>query len=154
GPRLSHLGVPPAEGWPTTGQAIRSVRAQAPEAARRMLDALTWGPPVGTVARDVPPGARWLLDNHVLVRTSATELTLPREVAVAARGARLAHRVIEQPPVEDAPIRATQTVAAEAARAAETLLDRIEMLVQAWSHDPPSELRSGGVGVREVHRLA
>src|SRR5699024_458112 len=59
-----------------------------------------------------------------------------------------------QPPVEDAPIRATQTVAAEAARAAETLLDRIEMLVQAWSHDPPSELRSGGVGVREVHRLA
>src|SRR5699024_3814655 len=134
--------------------AVRSVRAQAPEAARRMLDALTWGPPVGTVAGEVPPGARWLLDNHVLVRTSATELTLPREVAVAARGARLAREVPEWPPVDEAPIRAAQTVAAEAARAAETLLDRIEMLVQTWSHSPPAVLRSGGVGVREVHRLA
>src|SRR5699024_6906578 len=154
GPRLSDLGVPPAEGWPTTAQAVRSVRAQAPEAARRMLDALTWGPPVGKVTRDIPPGARWLLDNHVLVRTSATELTLPREVALAARVARLAPPVPDQPPVGEAPHRQDRTVAAEAARAAETLLDRIEVLVQAWSHDPAAVLRSGGVGVREVHRWA
>ena len=154
GPRLSDLGVPPAEGWPTTAQAVRSVRAQAPEAARRMLDALTWGPPVGKVSRDIPPGARWLLDNHVLVRTSATELTLPREVALAARGARLAPPVPDQPPVDEAPQREERTVAAEAARAAETLLDRVEALVRAWSRDPAAVLRSGGVGVREVHRWA
>lgn len=154
GPRLGELGVPPAEGWPTTPQAVRSVRKQAPEAARRMLDALTWGPPVGTVSHDIPPGARWLLDNHVLVRTSATELTLPREVALAARGARLAPRVHPAPPVEEAPARRAETVAAESARAAETLLDRIEDLLGAWSRDPTSVLRSGGVGVREVRHWA
>src|SRR5699024_2395376 len=112
GPRLAELGVPPAEGWPTTGRAVRAALANAPEPARRMLDALTWGPPVGTTSHDIPPGARWLLDNHLLVRTSATELVLPREVALAARGARPAPAVPTTPPLPEAPVRAAETVLA------------------------------------------
>lgn len=154
GPRLAELGVPPAEGWPTTPRAVRSALAKAPEAARRMLDALTWGPPVGTVAHDVPPGARWLLDNHLLVQVSATELVLPREVALAARGARLAPAVPPVAPVPEAPTRARESVLAESARAGEELLERIEALVRTWRSSPVPVLRSGGVGVRELRQLA
>ncbi|WP_022919410.1 helicase-associated domain-containing protein [Ruania albidiflava] len=154
GPRLAELGVPPAEGWPTTPRAVRSALAKAPEPARRMLDALTWGPPVGTVSHDVPPGARWLLDNHVLVRMSATELVLPREVALAARGDRLAPHVPLAPPLPEAPVRSREMVLAESARAGEQLLEQIEALVGTWRSRPVPVLRSGGVGVRELRQLA
>ncbi|WP_147916086.1 helicase-associated domain-containing protein [Ruania zhangjianzhongii] len=154
GPRLADLGVPPAEGWPTTPRAVRSALAKAPEPARRMLEALTWGPPVGTVSHDIPPGARWLLDNHLLVRTSATELVLPREVALAARGARLTPAVPPAAPLPEAPVRAPETVLAESARAAEEILDQIEALVRSWRTRPVPVLRSGGVGVRELRQLA
>lgn len=154
GPRLADLGVPPAEGWPTTPRAVRSALAKAPEPARRMLDALTWGPPVGTVSHDIPPGARWLLDNHLLVRVSATELVLPREVALAARGSRLTPAVPVTAPLPEAPVRTSETVVAESARAAEEILERIEALVRSWRARPVPVLRSGGVGVRELRQLA
>src|SRR5699024_9657651 len=143
-----------AEGWPTTPPAVRSRLAKAPEPARRMLEALTWGPPVGTVSHDIPPGARWLLDNHLLVRMSATELVLPREVALAARGSRLAPAVPAVAPLAEAPVRSSETVLAESARAAEEILDRIEALVRTWRSRPVPVLRSGGVGVRELRQLA
>lgn len=154
GPRLAELGVPPAEGWPTTPRALRSALAKAPEPARRMLDALTWGPPVGTVSHTIPPGARWLLDNHLLVRMSATELVLPREVALAARGAHLTPAVASTPPLPEAPERTAETVLAESARAAEDTLDQIEALVRTWRSHPVPVLRAGGVGVRELRQLA
>ncbi|HLS62968.1 MAG TPA: helicase-associated domain-containing protein [Ruania sp.] len=154
GPRLAELGVPPAEGWPTTPQAVRSALANAPEPARRMLEALTWGPPIGTISHEVPPGARWLLDNHLLVRMSATELVLPREVALAARGARLAPNVPQSAPLPEVPVRSRDMVLAESARAGEQLLEQIEALVDTWGARPVPVLRSGGVGVRELRQLA
>src|SRR5690606_30605204 len=61
GPPLRALDVRADAGWPTTPSALRTVLADAPEGARRLLDALTWGPPVGTLGTELPPAARWLL---------------------------------------------------------------------------------------------
>ncbi|HLS13221.1 MAG TPA: helicase-associated domain-containing protein [Beutenbergiaceae bacterium] len=153
GPSLAALDTDP-RGWPTTTSAARSVMAGAPPGAERMLAALLWGPPVGTVSADLPPAATWLVQSRILHPLSATQLVLPREVGLALRAGRLARDVPTQPPLAGAEQRAEPTVAAESTRAAEDLLHQIAMLLTHWGSEPPAVLRSGGVGVRELRATA
>ena len=154
GPRLSELGVNLTDGWPTTPSALAAVMSKAEQGAARMLDALTWGPPVGTVTTDIPPAARWLLDAHVLHRISSTQLVLPREIALAARGGRLLRELDTAPPVPEAPVREDVTIAAEGVRAAEDVLYAVGHVLDSWGAEPPAVLRSGGIGVRDVRQVA
>ncbi|UFU07268.1 helicase-associated domain-containing protein [Ruania halotolerans] len=154
GPGLAELDVDTGAGWPTTTRALTAVTANAPEDARRTLDALTWGPPVGTVSHDIPAGARWLLDAHVLHRRSGTELVLPREVAIAARGGRLVRELALSPPLPEATHRDPDTVAAESVRAAEETQRHLGAVIEAWGRSPARVLRSGGVAVRDLRQLS
>ncbi|WP_175477211.1 helicase-associated domain-containing protein [Ruania alba] len=154
GPTLAELGVATDAGWPTTARALTTVMSDAPESARRMLDALTWGPPVGTVAHDIPAGARWLLDSPVLHRRTGTELVLPREVGIAARGGRLVRELPLSPPLPDTAYRRPESVAAESVRTAEDTLARLSAVIEAWGRNPARVLRAGGVAVRDLRQLS
>src|SRR5690625_3183002 len=153
GPSLQVLGVDAAEGWPTTAAAVQEVLADAPEGARRAVEALMWGPPVGSFER-MPPAVEWLLHARVLHRLSATQVVLPREVGLAHRGDRLVREVPLRAPLAEVPVRDDATVAAESAHAGEQILREIDVLVRAWSQEPAPVLRTGGLGVREVKRVA
>ena len=151
-------GVPATSGTPTTPAApatredLAAVLADAPPAARRTLDALTWGPPVGTTgAAQLPAGAAWLVERGILARPDRTHVVLPREVALAAREGRT-HRAPPAPPSPAPPVRGPATVEAESARAAAELVRRTEALLAAWAAHPAGALRSGGLRVREVRR--
>lgn len=129
--------------------------SDAPEAARRIIDALTWGPPIGSVeAAGLGPGAEWLLGRRVLRRLSATQLALPREVALAARGGRLLRDLHPSPPPVEAPNRAGAVVGAESAAAADQVVRHVAHLLVTWDDAPPVLVRAGGLAVREVRRLA
>lgn len=154
GPRLRSLGARTDDGWPTTVPALRTVLASAPDGARTLLEALTWGPAVGTLGTDVPPAARWLLDHHVLHRLSPTEVVLPREVALAARGGRLVRRIPAEPPLGEAPTRAPEIMAAEVVGAADEILRHLALLLGRWTDEPPGVLRAGGLAARDVKQLA
>lgn len=154
GPALRALEVRSDEGWPTTVAALRGVMANAPEGARTLLDALTWGPPVGTLGTEVPPAARWLLDHHVLHRLSATEVVLPREVALAARGGQLVRDLALDPPLDETPLRRPDVVAAEVVAASDEILRHLEVLLDMWQEEPPAVLRAGGVAARDLKQLA
>ncbi|WP_156251666.1 helicase-associated domain-containing protein [Pseudactinotalea terrae] len=154
GPRLRSLQVSSFEGWPTTVPALRTLMGSAPEGARKLLEALTWGPPVGTLGTEMPPAARWLLDHQVLHRASATEVVLPLEVAVAARGGRLARDVRQEPPLGDAATRRADVVASEVVTAADGILRHLEMLLAGWAKEPPTTLRAGGMAARDIKQLA
>ncbi|WP_420112979.1 helicase-associated domain-containing protein [Pseudactinotalea sp.] len=154
GPRLRSLDVGGVEGWPTTAPALRTLLASAPEPARRLLDALTWGPPVGTLGTELPPAAAWLLEHRVLHRLSPTEVVLPREVALAARGNRLTREVPVEPPLGEVPVRSAEVVAAEVAAAADEILRQIGVLLETWEDEPPATLRAGGMAARDVKQLA
>ncbi|GDY30188.1 hypothetical protein GTS_18210 [Gandjariella thermophila] len=131
-------------------------------AERRLLDTLAAGPPVGRTrdaARTVPlehaetPVQR-LLARRLLVRRDAETVELPREVALALRGGRLMRTVeVDEPPM-DVSAREESTVDGTAAGEALELLRHIEGLIELWSSEPPPVLRSGGLGVRELRRLA
>ncbi len=138
-----------------TPEALAAVLADAPDGARRVLDALTWGPPIGSVdAADAGPGPGWLLAHGVLRRLSPTQLVLPREVALAARGGRLIRDVEPVPVLAEAPMRAAEPVGAESALAASEVVRRVAVVLATWDDASPTLLRGGGLAVRELRRIA
>lgn len=159
GPRLDAVAAlhpgEDAPSSPVTPEALEASLADAPEAALRVLDALRWGPPIGTVEAGEPgPGTTWLLARGILRRLSPTQLVLPREVALAARGGRLLREVEPAPVIADAPVRSGEVVAAESARAAAEIVHLVGLLLTTWDDAPPSLLRAGGLGVRELRRVS
>lgn len=154
GPALREVGANLTDGWPVTGPALTSVMKDAPEGAIKLLDALTWGPPVGTLGTTVPPPAQWLLEHHILHRQSGTEVVLPREVALAARGPHLVRQVPLSAPTPACPGRTAATIAAEVVRSADQLLRQLTVLIDRWGREPRAVLRRGGVGARDIKALA
>ena len=125
---------------------------------RELLDRLLEGSPLGRT-RDAAPGAPadrpvpQLIAAGLLRRVDADTVILPRHVGQVMRG--------EQPgPVRLAapdPVVSTTTAADADAVAAGAILDllrELDVLLETLSSAPISELRSGGLGVREVRRLA
>ncbi|MGA7136012.1 MAG: helicase-associated domain-containing protein [Mycobacterium sp.] len=125
---------------------------------REVLDRLLEGSPLGRT-RDAAPGAPadrpvpQLLAVGLLRRIDADTVILPRHVGQVLRGE-------ESGPVQLAapdPVVSTTTSAdsdAAAAGAVIDLLREVDVLLETLSAAPISELRSGGLGVREVRRLA
>jgi Helicase conserved C-terminal domain len=156
------LGRPAAELDPAAAaltvdaSRLRRTVLAAPPAARAALDRLAAGPPRGTLAG--PPTAdsplRWLLDHHLVVALSADTVELPREVALLLRrdtgplGALHPH-----PPVITAPTRALDVVDRAAAGQSLEAVRRTEAILDALTAEPAAQLRSGGLGVRDLRRI-
>ncbi|WP_098453613.1 helicase-associated domain-containing protein [Sanguibacter antarcticus] len=132
----------------------------APPGARSILSALTWGPPIGRIptVAGAPAAAptRWLVQNGFVKQADAQHVVLPRRVAMALRGGRT-HQRLSRAPSEAAAgpsQRAPETVAAESVRAAQEAVRLLAELISTWQVAPPSVLKSGGLGVRDLRRLA
>ncbi|ACZ23039.1 hypothetical protein Sked_31420 [Sanguibacter keddieii DSM 10542] len=136
---------------------MRAALEDAPAGARSILAALTWGPPVGRMpsTADGPTAAptRWLLEQGFVRKADAHHVLLPREVALALRGGRT-HRGLSTPPPLPEPALDPATVEAESARAAQEVVRLVTDLVAVWQETPAATLRSGGLGVRDLRRLA
>ncbi|MCL3792997.1 helicase-associated domain-containing protein, partial [Actinomyces sp. 186855] len=130
-----------------------------PPASLAMLDALTWGPPAGTL-RDggQAPGAAPLIARGWLERTrdasGTTRFLLPRHVALALRGGRLLRRALTAPDPAALPVQDPSTTADQASRAAEETIRLVTGLLEEWGREGGPILRTGGVGVRALARTA
>ena len=130
-----------------------------PPAALTLLDALTWGPPVGTL-RDggQAPGAAPLIERDWLRRTrepsGPTRLVLPRRVALALRGGRLLREAPTGPDPAQLALQDPASVADQASRAAEESVRLVADLLEEWGREGGAILRTGGVGVRVLSRTA
>ncbi|MCC2315652.1 helicase-associated domain-containing protein [Cellulomonas xiejunii] len=153
----------PGEGVPAGVPAVSAddspltALTDAPAGAGPVLDALTWGPPVGVMP---PPGTAaahavaWLLEHGLLVRGDGRHVLLPRSVALALRGGRTHRAPALAPTSADAPVRDVPVVAAESARAAEHTVRLVRQLLTRWEQAPPAVLRAGGLGARDLRRTA
>ncbi len=151
------------------GQVTLEDAAQSPEQIaelidglddpqREVLDRLLEGSPLGRT-RDAAPGAPadrpvpQLLALGLLRRIDADTVILPRHVGQVLRGEQPGPARLAAPD----PVVATTTPTdadAAAAGAVIDLLRELDVLLETLSAAPISELRSGGLGVREVRRLA
>ncbi len=162
GPSFTELGASPLEGRRTA-----ALLAEAPAAARTVLERLAWGPPIGVVNRDAPgsDGVRWLLEHRLLNAVtsrvdhqrgngSESRVVLPREIALQLRGGRL-HEVVRLDPPEPVAVEVGATLVDNASGGAVSdLLDLVEEIIQLWGPAPPRVLRTGGLAVRDLRRLS
>ena len=141
---------------------LRALLAGVDDRGRQVLDSLAAGPPLGQVrdalrpasAADADSPVRWLLAHALLVPVDSGTVELPREVGLALRGdAPLGPVAAEPPPLELASPGAGQVDRAAALQAADAVA-RVAALLESWSADPPTVLRAGGLGVRDLRRTA
>ncbi|PFG20509.1 helicase-associated domain-containing protein [Serinibacter salmoneus] len=128
------------------------------DGARRMLDALLWRSPVGTLPRDTEgPAAtavRELRDAGALVTHGSGRVAVPGAIALDLRGGRTHRSIPATAPTPQAVAREEESIRAEAALAGQECVRHLEDLTDAWANRPAPALRSGGVGVRELKRTA
>jgi len=142
------------------GVDLEPLLAELDEKARRLLGTLAAGPPIGKTkdAGSVIPATgrtpvQQLLAAGLLIRRDADTVELPRQVALALRGAHPLGRVQVVEPRPKLHSVSVSTVDSTGAGEAAELLRHTETLLKSWSTDPPPVLRSGGLGVREQRRL-
>ncbi|MEH0843650.1 helicase-associated domain-containing protein [Micromonospora sp. CPCC 205711] len=183
-PYPAGLGRPAADLDPRTAAVcadpakLRRALLAAPPSARAILDRLAAGPPVGSIPPgalrapatgaedDLPPDAtnggaptgspvRWLVEARLLVPVSAGTVELPREVGLLLRRdtGPLGPLRTSPPSVAAAP---REPKAVDSAGAGQTmeLVRHTEALLESLAAEPAPVLRSGGVGVRDLRRLA
>jgi hypothetical protein len=155
GPAVAELpGSVPA--WCTSDEALDSLIASAPAAARNILDMLTWGPPIGTLSPGGPMASAgtWLVSRQLLSALPGDRVALPREVALRLRGGKL-HRepALTAPKLAVTPHEESSVDAAAGGQASE-LLGLVDELAADWGPRPPRVLRAGGLSVRDFKRLA
>ncbi len=153
GPSLRALDLDPKEGWPTTPAAVKAALRGAPDAAITMLDALTWGPGVGSYVQGNAAVA-WLIEARLVHPASADRIVLPREVALALRGDRIAAQIAVEAPLEESAERADSLIAAESARVGEEVLHQVDAVTSALTAQPAQVLRSGGLSARDLRSMA
>ncbi|OLE26539.1 MAG: hypothetical protein AUG44_12655, partial [Actinobacteria bacterium 13_1_20CM_3_71_11] len=117
------------------------------------------GPPIGTTTAaatadpDSPVG--WLVARHLLVPITDSTVELPREIGMLLR------REVgplgplhPAPPTPDAPERSTDSVDSAGAGQVMEAVRHTEALLDALGSEPAPALKSGGLGVRDLRRLA
>ncbi|WP_371480025.1 helicase-associated domain-containing protein [Kitasatospora sp. NBC_00315] len=170
---LASAGLPPTPDPVTAVAALialltdrkrcAALLADAPEPSLRLLERLVWGPPTGTVpdatravtAEDARSPVEWLIARGLLLPSSPGSVVLPRELALHLRGGR-SHRAVEPAPpaVATGAVRDPAAVDGAAAGQAHTAVRVVEEILDLWGLQPPTGLRAGGVGVRDLKRTA
>jgi hypothetical protein len=144
---------------------LRRTVLAAPPGARAVLDRLAAGPPVGALSREtVAEPVRWLVDHHVLVpisdagrapRADGELVELPREVGMLLRRDTGPLGVLRPfPPLPDGPARDPKSVDSAGAGQVMEAVRSTEALLEALGAEPAPILRAGGLGVRDLKRLA
>ncbi|WP_394359923.1 helicase-associated domain-containing protein [Amycolatopsis sp. SB7-3] len=144
------------------GTDIEAALAEVGEDERALLTTLAAGPPIGRTrdaSADVPleraqnPVQR-LLARGLLLRRDDQTVELPREIGIALRGGVVFEQASLREP--ELPVHPHQqsTVDTTAAGEAMEFLRQTENMLRAWSETPPPVLKSGGLGVRELKKLA
>jgi len=130
--------------------------AAAPAPALRVLTSLEAAGGFAQQYGDARPGTpqRWLTDRGLLlVDNSGYRVTVPRETSLALRGGRVLASLQPVPPGSPRPQPAPLSGAAGAPEAASLLADAAAVLQGLDAAVVPA-LKAGGLGVRELRRLA
>jgi hypothetical protein len=163
GRTADELGAPEVASLVKDAAKVRRTLLAAPPEARAVLDRLAAGPPIGTVSagtlRSTDDGqespVRWLVANRLLVAISDDTVELPREVGlVLRRDAGPLGTLHPAPPRIDGPVRPRKAVDSAGAGQALEAIRHVDALVGGLAETTMPVLKSGGIGVRELRRLA
>ncbi len=143
------------------GDAVRAIAALAPADQRELVE---FGAEHNPVLADQPayyysgqidPAIAWLLQ-HGLVIHDWQSTSIPREVGIALRGTGWHPTLTPHPPaIPTVEIKGgADAVTQDAASAASAAIEQFGAVIDACGGTPVALLKTGGVGVREIRRLA
>jgi len=137
---------------------LRRALLAAPPAGRAVLDRLAAGPPVGTVAPDAiaDPASTVgeLVTRHLLVAVGEDTVELPREVAAALRRDSLLGPLHPAEPAGSGASRPPKTINSAGTGQVMEVVRHAGDILAALDEEPAPVLRTGGMGVRDLRRLA
>jgi Helicase conserved C-terminal domain len=141
---------------------VPGLLAEITDGERRLLNTLAHGQPIGRTRDAATPVSlaeahtpvQKLLARGLLLRRDAETVELPRQVALALRGETPLGTVAWDAPDPHPTAHRLSTVDGTAAGEVLELVRRTEKLLILWSEEPPPVLKSGGVGVRDLRKLA
>ena len=133
-----------------------SILKEIPKASEEVLVKLTWGPPRGQIGNIKKPGNAigWLLDNGVLVALDSNTVALPRDVAIKLRGGKIHKEMVSKAPNLIGEEVVQKQIDLAAIANISTILRWCEELLHNLSDEPPTALRTGGLGVRDLKKIA
>lgn len=135
----------------------RALLAVAP-AGRAVLDRLAAGPPIGAASpetiKDVDTTVGSLVARSLLVAVADDTVELPREVAIALRRDGDLGSLHPFPPVGSGNARTAKVVDSAGTGQVMETVRHVEDLLAVLSDDPAAVLRTGGLGVRDMRRVA
>lgn len=143
-------------------EQVVSVVAQAPAAARKLLERRAEGEPgepqfivFGTPGPGLEPGERWALERALLVRDrhGYGPARMPAEVALALRGPGWHAPFEPGPPAARLASVTPVEVDREASAAATVFAAHAASVLSVCSAAAPARLKSGGIGARELARI-
>ncbi|GAB2687366.1 helicase C-terminal domain-containing protein [Kitasatospora kifunensis] len=141
---------------------VAALVAKAPTTTRKLLEQRATRAPerptllmFATPQSDSEPGARWALERGLLIPEQHRygPARMPAEVALALRGPgwRAPFDAV-QPVVRSVPVTASE-IDREAAAAAMAFAAHASSVLGECAVSPPTRLKAGGIGVRELSRL-
>ena len=133
-----------------------TILKEIPKASEEVLAKLTWGPPRGQIGNIKKPGNAigWLLDNGVLVALDSNTVALPRDVAIKLRGGKIHKEMVSKAPNLIGKEVVQKQIDLAAIANISTILRWCEELLHNLSDEPPTALRTGGLGVRDLKKIA
>ncbi|MEV4618988.1 helicase-associated domain-containing protein [Asanoa sp. NPDC049573] len=133
---------------------VRAAVEAAPAQARALLTELALhGPAVDPTVRP-DPAVGWALDRGLLITDGWRRATMPREVVTALRGAGWRAPFDPRPPVLAVQLAPAAAVDREAVAAGTVAVRQVGALLDVAERTPLAYLKSGGVGARELRRVA
>lgn len=144
-------------GWLGEPENVRDVLASAPAETRRRLEEMAWEQPepYGVYFGRVPASLSWAAERGLVLPSGwGRAEQMPREVALALRGGDFRAPFDPRPPALSGTPVAVENAERESAAAAAALLAAVTAAAEATRGKPLALLRTGGLGVRELRRLA
>ncbi|WP_067449737.1 helicase-associated domain-containing protein [Actinomadura macra] len=139
-------------------ERVRHVAAAAPQRVRRLLERAARDGFVDDFRNVYMGGAdgpqEWALARGLLVQADWLAPVMPAEVALALRGPSYRPPFTPAAPVAATVAAPEDVTAAEFAAASARALEETASVVRLCASEPPTRLKSGGVGVRELRRTA
>ena len=156
--RPAHLLDPSAAALATDPAALRRALLAVAPAGRAVLDRLAAGPPIGAASpetiKDIDTTVGSLVARSLLVAVSDDTVELPREIAIALRRDGDLGPLHQLPPVGSGSSRTARVVDSAGTGQVMETVRHVEDLLGVLSDDPAAVLRTGGLGVRDLRRVA
>ncbi|WP_300961781.1 helicase C-terminal domain-containing protein [Nocardioides abyssi] len=145
---------PPAEVERRIGELSPAARTLLEHVDEQGGEATTGSSRHHVSVADAATPAEELLARRLLVPRTAGAVVLPGEVGLALRGGRTTREPVDEVPEVATSERSASLVDRAAAGAAFEVVRRVELLLDHWGTAPPTALRSGGLGVRDLKATA